>query len=436
VGQGGGDVPAPELSHRYVVPDVILESGLGERDGPPVERNQAPLAPEAPSEAELHRLGGDRPRAQIRSRPQTPEMRVTVGGFLADAPRAVITGDAGAGKTTLLRYLALDTLSDAPALHGIAARYAGYVPIWVPFALWARMCEGKDRPPPLEDVVHGFIAALSDADTADKTRQVLRIGKFILLVDGLDETSEQSVADALIVSLTVFVEQAGVAVVATSRPHGVKALTGLGGTWRRARLAPLSDHQRSSLALLWYRILERHEIGTTATALAVERQAKRRAESFMKALAASSGISRLAHTPLFLLALLKLHRLGRDLPRNRFDASKEIVEQLVEHQPKRRAKDAMRLAPAQKMRQRDRLLEDLAFALHSGELRGAVSDGALETDAVARGARCQRRSKNASAGRSKNTSVMLAGRPRKLGSFGQASGLGRIIYRRIRASTV
>jgi hypothetical protein len=35
-----------------------------------------------------------------------------------------------------------------------------------------------------------------------------------------------------------------------------------------------------------------------------------------------------------------------------------------------------------------------------------------------------------------NTSVMLAGRPPKLRSFVQASGLGRIIYRRIRASTV
>ena len=49
---------------------------------------------------------------------------------------------------------------------------------------------------------------------------------------------------------------------------------------------------------------------------------------------------------------------------------------------------------------------------------------------------CQRRSKNASAGRSENTSVMPVRRPRKLGSFVRASGLDRIIYRRIRARTV
>jgi hypothetical protein len=44
----------------------------------------------------------------------------------------------------------------------------------------------------------------------------------------------------------------------------------------------------------------------------------------------------------------------------------------------------MRLEPAQKMRQRDRLLEDFAFGLHAGELRGSVADGAFETDAIAR----------------------------------------------------
>ena len=387
VGQGGGDMPAPELSYRYIVPDVVVEREFGERDGPPVEQPQKPAAPEAPSEAELYQLRGATVRMYTRSRAQPAESRVPVGAFLAEVPRAVITADAGAGKTTLLRYLAIDILADAPTQRGVAARYPGYVPLWVPFALWARMCEGKDRPPPIEDVVHGFIAALNDSDTAEKTRRVLRTGRFILLVDGLDEASEQSVADALIVSLTVFAEQAGVAVIATSRPHGLKALSGLGGTWRRARLGPLSDHQRSDLALLWYRILERHELGSAATVVTVERQARGRADSFMKALAASPGITRLAQTPLFLLALLKLHRLGRDLPRNRFDASKEIAEQLIEHQPKRRAKDAMRLAPGQKMRQRDRLLEDFAFALHFGEFRGTLADGAPEADAVARAAR-------------------------------------------------
>ena len=45
------------------------------------------------------------------------------------------------------------------------------------------------------------------------------------------------------------------------------------------------------------------------------------------------------------------------------------------------------------------------------------STRSAESDLVAAFTQCQRRSKNASAGRSKNTSVMLARRPPKLGSF-------------------
>jgi hypothetical protein len=48
---------------------------------------------------------------------------------------------------------------------------------------------------------------------------------------------------------------------------------------------------------------------------------------------------------------------------------------------------------------------------------------------------CQRRSKNASVSRSKNTSVMLARRPPNWGSFRQASSLGGIVHRHIRAGT-
>jgi hypothetical protein len=48
---------------------------------------------------------------------------------------------------------------------------------------------------------------------------------------------------------------------------------------------------------------------------------------------------------------------------------------------------------------------------------------------------CQRRSKNTSVCRSKNTSAMLARRPPNWGPFVQASGLDRIIRRGVRAGT-
>jgi hypothetical protein len=381
VGQtGAGDIPAPELRRRYVLPDLVVQLGVGEHDRAPVDEEVATEGEEAlsaPSDIV------QKPQKSLRSR--ETERRTSVAQFLAATNRAVVAAEAGSGKTTLLRYAALEILAETPELSEVGARYAGYIPLWVPFALWARMSEGKERPPPLEDVVGGFIEALNDSELATRVRRALRARKrIVLLVDGLDETREQPIADALIVSLTMFADRASASILATSRPHGLKALSGIGGTWVRARLAPLSEQQRAALALLWYRILERHELGVDCAQIVVERQASARAERFTKALLGSPGILRLAQTPLFFLSLLKLHRLGRDLPRNRFDASREIIEQLVDHQPKRRAKDAMKLEPAQRMRQRDRLLEDFAFGLQTGELRGTVADGALESEAVAR----------------------------------------------------
>ena len=253
VGQAG-EMPAPELSQRYVLPEVILEPSVADHERISVEQEDlAPVAnDEQRNEAATYQTESEAPQARKMLRVRPTERRISVGQFVAETVRAVITADAGAGKTTLLRYLALEILSDTPALGAVSERYANYVPVWVPFALWAGMSEGKVQPPPLEEAVYGFMQALNEPELAEGMRRVLRTNKFVLLVDGLDETREQSIADALIVSVTIMAEQAGVSVFATSRPHGVKALSGIGGTWGRVRLAPLSEQQRGTLALLSY----------------------------------------------------------------------------------------------------------------------------------------------------------------------------------------
>jgi hypothetical protein len=249
------------------------------------------------------------------------------------------------------------------------------------------MAEGKDHPPPLEDVVYAFIAAQNDVPLANDMRRALASQKIVLLVDGLDEARGDAAPDTVLAGLTTFVEMRNIPVIATSRPHGMRALSGIGGNWARLQLAPLSETKRNALALLWYRILERSDLGADAADSTVESQAQHRAKGFTTALMRNPGIARLSHTPLFLVALLKLYRPGRDLPRNRFAASREIVDQLLEHQPKRRAKDAVETrSPLPDARERDRVLNDFAYGLHAGDLRGTVADGANEADAVARAA--------------------------------------------------
>ena len=373
---------APALAQRYVLPDLIMNVGIADQEEA-VSTAPRPPTRDDPSVQSIEMEGAGFQRAVSSVPPRSRERVLSVDQFLASEKRAVITADAGVGKTTLLRFLALDILSEAPEIEAVRNTYAGYIPIWVPFALWCRMAEGKDHPPPLEDVVHAFIKSQSDAAFANDVKLALGDIKIILLVDGLDEARGNTASETVLACLTTFVEMRGVPVIATSRPHGMRALSAISGSWARLRLAPLSEVKRDALALLWYRILERNQLGVGAATSTIETQAQHRANNFTSALARNAGISRLSFTPLFLVALLKLHRAGRDLPRNRFEASKEIVDQLLEHQPRRRAKDAVETkAPVLDIRLRDRLLEEFSYGLHCGELRGAVADGVFINDAV------------------------------------------------------
>jgi NACHT domain len=382
----GAPVASPALAQRYVLPDLLMDVSIADQEEA-VSTAPKPLTRDDPAVQSIELQASGFQRA-VSSAPRSRERMLSVDQFLASEKRAVITADAGAGKTTLLRFLALEILSETPEVEAVRNIYASYIPIWVSFALWCRMAEGKDHPPPLEDVVHAFIKSQSDAAFADDVKRSLGDNKIILLVDGLDEARGSAASETILSGLTTFVELRNVSVIATSRPHGMRALSAISGSWAKLRLAPLSEAKRDALALLWYRILERNDLGASAAARTVENQAQHRANSFTSALARNAGISRLSFTPLFLVALLKLHRAGRDLPRNRFEASKEIVDQLLEHQPRRRAKDAVETKnPILDSRMRDRLLEEFAYGLHRSELRGSVADGAFVNDAVAHAAK-------------------------------------------------
>jgi hypothetical protein len=331
-----------------------------------------------------------------RSRAVLRERRMGLDDYLRAHGLSLVLGDAGTGKSTLLRFLALDILSDGPELAVTRDRYKDLIPVWLPFALWVRMSANQQAPVTIEAAVAEFLRAQGGAELAEHMRRAVSGKRVVLLVDGIDEATDPNMAQMLLAILTAFVDRTGVPVIATSRPHGVRSLTGLGGAWERATLAPLSDDQRHALASLWFSVLERFETDTSVSENQIRLRARRKADAFILALQGNAGIARLSQTPLFLLAFIGLHSRGQDLPRNRFAASKEIVEQLMEHQPSRRAVSALATNPAQSdPRLRDRIICDFAFALQSGELAGRISDAASEEDAIARGSRLILRRQNA-----------------------------------------
>jgi hypothetical protein len=375
------------ITERYIQPDFIVP--LADSQIPPAgetpERDpEARKADEAePSQGPRERH--DRHASSVGLAPR--ERRVPLDEYLKSQSQALIVGEAGSGKSSLLRFVALDILADQPALEAVKNRFAKAIPVWLPFALWVRMSIERGSPVAIEAAVFEFFRSQGDTGLADEMRRAVAGQNIVLLADGIDEASDATAARTLVAVLTAFGSRTGIPILATSRPHGARNLSELASSWDRCNLAALSDAQRHALASLWFGVLEGFEAGASATPSQIQGRAKRKADTFMSALQLNAGISRLSQTPLFLLAFLSLHRRGQTLPRDRFAASQEIVEQLMEHQPRRRDMSALAMRSlVGEPRMRDRVIADFAYALQAGELRGSIPDAATEEVAAARGA--------------------------------------------------
>jgi hypothetical protein len=376
------------LTERYIQPDLLFrvaESEIPPGGDNPVETVESKReAAESGKREQQPSPGSDAQPLQATVR----ERRVPLDEYLSSRTQALIVGEAGSGKTSLLRFLALDILSEQPVLKVAKERFKSAIPVWLPFALWVRMSVERDTPAPIEDVIFEFFRAQGEAGLADDMRRAVLGKGIVLLVDGLDEATNATAAQTLVAVLTVFVNRSGIPVFATSRPHGARNLSRIGGSWDWSDLAALSDEQRHALARLWFGVLESFEAGSSATQSQIKSRANRKAAAFISALQVNAGITRLSQTPLFLLAFMSLHRRGQNLPRNRFAASQEIVDQLIEHQPRRRDVSALSTrSSSDEPRLRDRVIADFAFALQSGDLRGSIPDAAAQEEAVARAAR-------------------------------------------------
>jgi hypothetical protein len=82
--------------------------------------------------------------------------------------------------------------------------------------------------------------------------QCLDEQKALLLIDGLDEWSNESAARSTLALLTTFVKTKGLPAILTGRPGGLALLGGLDPIWRQGRLAALSDKQQRALTTIWF----------------------------------------------------------------------------------------------------------------------------------------------------------------------------------------
>ena len=79
---------------------------------------------------------------------------------------------------------------------------------------------------PQSELKHSFIEALSDE-------------RLVLLIDGLDEYSDEQAARTTFATIETFVRTNDVFTIATARPAGLRRLGPMSGYWNTARLVEL-----------------------------------------------------------------------------------------------------------------------------------------------------------------------------------------------------
>ena len=359
------------LSERFVPPDLRLENGIMISQPPPTQKSLSPIDPQKLSMTLL-------PELSRYAEPQFLQEKVetTLENWLNDINCDVVLGAAGTGKSTLLRFLALDMLSENPRFTALRRRFPDYLPIWVSFAFWTKLIATDQKHGSLIDAIERWFRLQDEPDLVALVRKALEDKRLLLLIDGIDEWENETVANTALTLLQTFAKRRSIPIILTSRPHGFRLMNRLDNSWRISEIAPLTVDQQIDLASKWFMYLNPTEIDSARNVA----KSREQASNFVAELKRNGPIAQLAATPLLLTGLIALRRSQRQLPRNRFLAYKELTKLLLEVHPAARDKAALASGPRHSLDvpTRETALSALAFAIHSGN-EGSSPDS-IEVD--------------------------------------------------------
>jgi hypothetical protein len=301
------------VTARFVEPDVLRVRHLDQRSG----QRQSPEAVTSDP-----RGTGDRDERPPEALTGTADALVTerTGAirWLETHRRTLLLGDAGSGKSTLMRWLCLELLADEPQTSGPGGREGAFVAVWLPFGRWVAAIADGDRELSLPELLQRFFGAYGADDLWRLVEAGLQDERLVLLVDGLDEWSDESAADVAADRLQQYLFHRSLPALACARPEGLRILRAIDPEWSTAELAPLSDNQQRQLL---------EGLGATPAAAGILQAAAHRAVR----------LRRLAGNPLLLGLMWRLHAAGIGLPADGQAVFAEFIRWLVRVQaPARR----------------------------------------------------------------------------------------------------
>jgi hypothetical protein len=185
----------------------------------------------------------------VRRRREKPQRsiggeRLGIDEALAGETRVLIRGEAGSGKTTLLQWLAVNSArTDGSLPQG----WGQAVPFFVPLRRFAR----RDLPAPTQ-LPREVAPALSSEAPADWVQRVLRSGRGLVLVDGVDELPSSKRNDVWIWLGDLIATYPESRYVITSRPPAADANLLVPDTFRTFMLLPMGTSEVRAFVGQWH----------------------------------------------------------------------------------------------------------------------------------------------------------------------------------------
>lgn len=247
--------------------------------------------------------------------------RVPVGTLLEERTRLAILAPPGGGKSTLIKRLAI-----AYAFPDRLNRVDDHLPKrqWFPLFIRCRHL-GALAKAPIREILQSIPmrAELSDelaSAFALLINSLLRDGNALLLIDGLDEISDESARISFISQLRTFLAiYPTVNLILTSREVGFRVVgKTLSSHCYQYRLAEFDEGDIRRLTLAWHRevVGDRSEV-------------RAEAEKLVEAICKSDRVRKLAKNPLLLTTLLLVKRWVGQLPNRRSILYGKAIEVLL-----------------------------------------------------------------------------------------------------------
>lgn len=297
---------------------------------------------------------------------------VSINRIVERARRLVILGEPGAGKTTLLKYLAVICAEGRfhEELDLPASSTGSPLPIFVSLRAFAGEWASRESDYTLLEYFHTYARERLLVNLPPSFfERALEEGRCILCIDGLDEVwapgQRSTVCDAVRALASKYPRNR---FLVTSRIVGYEDAPLDRSEFTHLTVLPLTEASIRLFIEKWYGLREDDPVLRT-----------KKVEDLFETIRREARILTLACNPLLLTIICLVHRIEADLPQDRAKLYEKCVTTLVDTW-----EEVKGLTLEEKSRpfyqQRRRLLERLAYELHSRALGRAEAQTIREGD--------------------------------------------------------